>query len=140
MAVGHDVVYLIIWQRIFVGWVVHELGHSLPGSHEESMLSGTYPYLSLRIVEDGEDGGWAECHLLRNHLSVWGKIAHLLVSAVRNLDYAVVIARPVVSLGGIADGERRRFAFVKLGKVVSVILECHLRKVVYAAYPEDALV
>ena len=140
VAVGYDVVYLIKWQRIFVGRVVHVLGHSLRGSDKESVLAGTYPYLSLRVVEDGEDGGWAECHLLRNHLSAWGKIAHLLESAVRNLDHAVVVARPVVSLGCIADGKCLRFAFVKLGKVVSVILECHLRKVVHAAYPEDALV
>jgi hypothetical protein len=67
-------------------------------------------------------------------------LLYLFILAVAHLDDAVVISRPVVTFGGIAERTYVRFSLVQPVEVVLVVFKGHLCKVVRTAYPEDALV
>ena len=112
VAVGCYVKYIVAWQRVPVGRVHCVVGHALAGSHKEAIVLGAYPHLSLGIEEECEDRRLAELHLLWYHLSARCQIAHLLKSAVAHLDDAVVISRPVVAFGGVAERAYVRFSLV----------------------------
>ena len=140
VAVGCYVKYVVAGQRVPVGRVHCVVGHVLAGSHKETIISGAYPHLSLGVEEECEDRRLAELHLLWYHLSARCQVSHLFILAVAHLDDAVVISRPVVTFGGIAERAYVRFSLVQPVEVVLVVFKGHLCKVVRTAYPEDALV
>ena len=112
VAVGCYVKYVVAGQRVPVGRVHRVVGHALAGSHKEAIALGAYPHLSLGVEEEREDRRLAELHLLWHHLSARCQVSHLFKSVVAHLDDAVVISRPVVTFGSVAERAYVRFSLV----------------------------